>query len=35
MSGGYMFVADTNNHVIRRVDLESLVVDTVEIVGLG
>ncbi|MDZ8188927.1 MAG: thioredoxin-like domain-containing protein [Nostoc sp. ChiSLP02] len=32
--GSYLYVSDTNNHVIRRVDLQSFEVITLEFVGL-
>ncbi|MFN6541505.1 MAG: thioredoxin-like domain-containing protein [Nostoc sp. EkiNYC01] len=32
--GSYLYISDTNNHVIRRVDLDSFEVITLEFVGL-
>ncbi|MCF2147025.1 redoxin domain-containing protein [Desmonostoc muscorum LEGE 12446] len=32
--GSYLYISDTNNHVIRRVDLDSFEVITLELVGL-
>ncbi|MBC1238185.1 thioredoxin-like domain-containing protein [Nostoc sp. 2RC] len=32
--GSYLYISDTNNHVIRRVDLNSFEVTTLEFVGL-
>ncbi|MHC5721825.1 MAG: thioredoxin-like domain-containing protein, partial [Nostoc sp.] len=32
--GSYLYIADTNNHAIRRVDLNTLEVTTLEFLGL-
>ena len=32
--GSHLFVADTNNHVIRRVELDTLEVTTLDLGGL-
>ena len=32
--GSHLFVADTNNHVIRRVELDTLIVKTLDFPGL-
>ncbi|XQQ05626.1 MAG: thioredoxin-like domain-containing protein [Leptolyngbya sp. IPPAS B-1204] len=34
MAGDWLFIADTNNHAIRRVNLKTLTVSTLEIPGL-
>ena len=35
VAGGTLFVADTNNHVIRTIDLRSFVVSTLTLEGLA
>jgi streptogramin lyase len=34
LAGGYLYIADTNNHAIRRVDLQTLAVTTLSLPGL-